>query len=181
MTYTIVSQDLLILYGLIALFIYDPLSPPRAEIVAQYATLRRRIPGAVQSPAVFGIAWTALYLLMATSVFLLYLERADVRPWTAYAAFGVVGGMVATSKLWTLLFFGLPRSVGPGAAHALALADWAVLLACVVCYIVFTALADPAYPAGCIAPPLLMAPTLLWLIYAGYLNAAALAVDLKWM
>lgn len=174
-------QDLLVLYGMFVLFFYDPLSPPRDQIISQYTTIKRRIPWAVQNPAIFGIAWFILYVLMSISLFLLYLERADIRPWTAYAAFGMVGGILAASKVWTTLFFALPKTMSSTTAHALALLDWLLLLICVVCYVVFTALADPSYPIGCILPPLLMVPTILWLLFAGYLNTAALAIDLKWI
>lgn len=177
MAYTIVPHDLLILYGLLALFFYDPLSPPRDRMETHYQSLKRRIPGAVQNAAVFGIAWSLLYTCMAVSVFMLYLERADLYTWVAYANFALTGAILLTTKAWTPLFFASPRVLAPATAHGLALLDWLALLVCVICYIVFAALGDPAYAAGCIVPPILMAPTLLWLLYAGYLNAAALALD----
>lgn len=177
MTFSMLPQDVLVLYGLLALFFFDPLSPPRDVIQAQYQSYKRRIPGAVQQAAVFGIVWGALYACMAVSAFLLYLERADIRLWIAYANLGLIGVMLITTKAWTALFFASPRLIRPGTAHALALIDWFLLCVSVVCYIVFAALGDPSYVPGCVVPAILMAPVLLWLLYAGYLNAAILAMD----
>jgi len=103
---------------------------------------------------VFGPAWTALYLLMGVSLFLL-LHRGlhDANARAALALFSVQLGL---NILWSVVFFGM-RSPAGGAIEITIL--WgAILLAGLSLYRV-------SRPAG-----LLFVPYLLWVTFAAVLN-----------
>lgn len=105
-------------------------------------------------PAVFPIAWTALYLMMGTASYLVYVAPASApikeRALTVYAV------QLLLNFFWPILFFNLELY--------LAAFIWLVLLwlAIALCAGLFAHI-SPA--AGW-----LLLPYLLWTAFAGYLN-----------
>ena len=103
---------------------------------------------------VFGPVWTLLFALMGIAVFLVW-QRAgrDKRSKTALSAFVV---QLALNVLWSILFFGMHNPVA-------AFVDIVILwLAIVWTIAAFWKLSRPA--------AWLMAPYLLWVSFAAYLN-----------
>ena len=169
-------QDVLVLIGLLLACIYDPFSAYVSY--TSYEILKKKIAGAPQRGMIFGLVWYVLYALLATSVFLVYLERNSIREWVAYAEFGLFGAILFLTKVWSPLFFGFtsftsPRKQ-PTLPYALALLDIVLLIVCVICYMTFSIVAYASFDAFFLAPALLMLPMLIWLAFASYLNGAAL-------
>jgi tryptophan-rich sensory protein len=146
----------------------------------------------VQNPIYFGLVWYTLYLFIATAVFLIFLERASLHEWVAYAEFSLFAVIVITIYAWTPLFFGLhdylqglattkgkknASSVPPSTAHLLAFIDLLMLLIALTCFMFFAIFGDPSYSTGYWIPALLMGPVIAWVTYAGYLNLAAMVVS----
>jgi len=104
--------------------------------------------------AVFGPAWTVLYLLMGVAFFLVWRRAAD-DPLArfAMAAFGV---QLALNLAWSLLFFGLHSPL-------LGLVDIALLWLAILITIVYFFRVSTA--AG-----VLMLPYILWVTFAAALN-----------
>jgi tryptophan-rich sensory protein len=103
---------------------------------------------------VFAPVWTALYALMGVAAFLVWkkgLGRPGVR-----AALALFGAQLALNVSWSAVFFGLRA---PGGAFAVIALLWAAILATIVA---FGRLSRPA--------AWLLAPYLLWVSFAGYLN-----------
>ena len=105
---------------------------------------------------VFPVVWTVLYLMMGTASFLVW--RSQERGYTAGAPLELYGLQLAAGLLWTVVFFS-------GRRYALAF-FWLVLYWLLA---FFTAL---SFAKRSRAAGWLMAPYLLWLTFAGYLNFA---------
>jgi len=105
---------------------------------------------------VFPVVWTVLYLMMGTASFLVW--RSQERGCTAGAPLELYGVQLASGLLWTVVFFS-------GRRYALAF-FWLVLYWLLA---LFTAL---SFAKRSRAAGWLMAPYLLWLTFAGYLNFA---------
>lgn len=105
----------------------------------------------------FGIVWTVLYVMIATSGYLAWRAGADRR------ALGWWGGQMALNLAWSVVFFGL-RS--PGLAMAVI-----VLLAVAITWTI-RAFARVDRPAAW-----LLAPYLGWVVFAATLNAAIVVLN----
>lgn len=106
---------------------------------------------------VFGPAWTALYVMMAVSAWLVWRR---VGFGTAIAVFGVQLGL---NFLWTALFFGMRR---PDLALCELILLWLTILACILLF-------APVSPWAA----LLLLPYLAWTGFAGFLNLAILRLN----
>jgi tryptophan-rich sensory protein len=104
---------------------------------------------------IFGPVWTALYAMMATAAWLVWMKRGFADAQLPLALFGL---QLALNAAWSVLFFGLRN---PG----LALVDigllWAAILATLLA---FRPISLPA--------ALLLAPYLVWVSFAAVLNHA---------
>ena len=102
---------------------------------------------------VFPVAWSALFVLMGVAAYLVWMRDSTGRN----GALALYGLQLALNFCWTLIFFNLQN-------HALAffwlLLLWLVILLCTLRFFKET----PA--AGW-----LMVPYLIWVAFAGYLNA----------
>jgi uncharacterized membrane protein (DUF485 family) len=67
--------------------------------------------------------------------------------------------------------------IPPVTAYLLAFIDTLILLIALFCFVFFSIFGDPSYNAGYWVPALLMAPVIGWVIFAAYLNLAAMVVD----
>lgn len=116
-----------------------------------YATLQK--PSFQPAAGLFAPVWTALYLLMAVSVWRVW-KRPTSRARTV--ALGLWAVQLALNAQWSWLFFGLhhPRA---------ALADLCALLLAVLGYSWASARTD-TWAAG------MMGPYVAWLLFAGLLN-----------
>ena len=105
--------------------------------------------------AVFPVVWTTLFLLMGISAYLVTMKRSDgLKSFDLPAVYWI---QLIVNFIWPLIFFNL-------AIDGLALA-WLILLIILVIYMIFQ-FHDITPAAGW-----LQVPYLLWLIFAGYLNA----------
>ncbi len=125
-----------------------------SAIPTWYDTLQKP---ALNPPAwVFGPVWTVLYALMGIAAFLVWhagLHRKKVK--VALAIFGI---QLVLNALWSVIFFGLHSPLG-------ALIDIIFLLAFVIeTMILFYGISRWA--------AILLAPYLLWLGFAWYLNCS---------
>lgn len=103
---------------------------------------------------VFGPVWTLLYALMGTAAFLIWkkgLDRSDVR-----IALGIFAVQLILNTLWSMIFFGLQS---PGGAVVAIVVLWLAIVATIVAF------AKISRPAAW-----LLAPYILWVTFAGYLN-----------
>jgi len=112
---------------------------------------------ALNPPAwVFGPVWTTLFVLMGISAFLIWkkgLDRKDVK-----IALGIFLGQLMLNTLWSIIFFGL-HSLGGALVEIVFL--W---LAILLTIIAFAKISKPA--------AWLLAPYILWVSFAMYLNYA---------
>src|SRR6516162_7978232 len=115
-----------------------------------YPTLHK--PAVPPSAWLFGPVWTALYVLMAISAWLIWREYG----WGARAALLIFFAQLALNLGWSGMFFGARL---PGAALAEIVILW---LAVTFNLIVFWFLKA--------ASAFLLFPYLLWVTYAGYMN-----------
>lgn len=105
--------------------------------------------------AVFPVVWTTLFLLMGISAYLVTMKRSDgLKSFDLPAVYWI---QLIVNFIWPLIFFNL-------AIYGIALA-WLILLIIRVIYMIFQ-FHDITPAAGW-----LQVPYLLWLIFAGYLNA----------
>lgn len=105
---------------------------------------------------VFGPVWTTLYALMGIAAFLVWkkgLDRKNVR-----IALGAFIGQLILNTLWSILFFGL-QSLGGALVEIVFL--WLAILATIIAF--FNISKTAAW---------LLAPYLLWVSFAAYLNFA---------
>jgi tryptophan-rich sensory protein len=117
-----------------------------------FRELRR--PAGTPPPAVFGPAWTVLYLLMAVAAWLVWREGLTRR--TALAL-GLFAAQLALNFAWSLIFFGQQRV---GAALIEIAVLWIFILATIV-----------AFWRVRTAAGVLLVPYLAWVSFAGCLNA----------
>jgi tryptophan-rich sensory protein len=113
-----------------------------------------RKPAGTPPPAVFGPAWTVLYLLMGIAAWLVWREGITRK--TA-VALGLFAAQLALNFAWSLIFFGQQR-IG------IALVEIAVLWLFILATIVAFWRVRPAAGA-------LLLPYLAWVGFAAYLNA----------
>lgn len=124
-----------------------------ASVRTWYPTLRKPV---WNPPArLFGPVWSALYLMMAVAVWLVWRDRDTADVATALGSFAV---QLALNVLWSVLFFGLRRQ---GAALLEIVVLWAAILATAVAF-------WPIAPIGA----LLLLPYLAWVTFAATLNGA---------
>ena len=101
------------------------------------------------------VVWTTLFLLMGISAYLVTMKRSDgLKSYDIPAVYWI---QLIVNFIWPLIFFNL-------AIYGIALA-WLILLIILVIYMIFQ-FHDITPAAGW-----LQVPYLLWLIFAGYLNA----------
>ena len=122
------------------------------DFVSYFRDLRK--PPATPPPAVFGPAWTILYLLMAVAAWLVWREGLTRR--TALAL-GLFAAQLTLNFAWSLIFFGQHRA---GAALLEIAVLWLVILATIIAFW----RVRPAAAA-------LLVPYLGWVSFAAYLNA----------
>ena len=112
---------------------------------------------ALNPPAwVFGPVWTTLFALIGIATCLVWkkgLHRKDVR-----IALGIYIGQLILNTLWSIIFFGMRN---PGGALIEILFLWFAILATIVA---FAKISKPA--------AWLLAPYILWVSFAMYLNYA---------
>ncbi len=126
-------------------------SIPTAKSVRDWYPRLRKPPGTPPS-WVFGPVWTTLYVLMAVSAWLVWRQYG----WGARAALLIFAAQLALNLAWSGIFFGA-RQIGCAFAEIVIL--WLAILFNIVIF----------YPLDSIAAWLL-APYLLWVTYASYLN-----------
>lgn len=110
---------------------------------------------------IFGPVWTVLYVLMGIAAFLVWKKgwgRKGVK--TALAVFA---GQLALNALWSIIFFGLRNPAGALINIAFL---WLAILATIVA---FAKISKPA--------AWLLAPYILWVSFAAYLNFAILMLN----
>ena len=126
-------------------------SVPTARSVRDwYPALRK--PAGTPPTWVFGPVWTALYVLMAISAWLVWLQYG----WGARAALSIFVAQLALNFAWSGIFFGA-RLLGPALAEIVIL--WLAILFTIFIFYRLSAVA--AY---------LLVPYFLWVTYASYLN-----------
>lgn len=124
-----------------------------------YATLAKP---ALNPPSwVFGPVWTTLFALMGIAAFLVWRKGTHRR--NIKIALGIFGVQLALNTLWSILFFGMQN---PGVALVEITLLW---LAIVATIIAFARISRPA--------AWLLAPYILWVSFAAYLNYAIWAVN----
>jgi tryptophan-rich sensory protein len=110
---------------------------------------------ALNPPAwVFGPVWTTLYALMGIAAFIIWkkgLERREVK-----IALSIFIGQLALNTLWSIIFFGFHS---PGGAFLEIIFLWLAILATIIA---FAKISRPAV--------WLLAPYILWVSFAVYLN-----------
>lgn len=110
---------------------------------------------------VFGPVWTTLYALMGIAAFLIWkkgLERRDVK-----IALGIFLVQLALNALWSIIFFGL-RS--PGGAFIEIIFLWLAIVAAIIAFLKISK-----------AAAWLLAPYILWVSFAAYLNYAIYSLN----
>jgi translocator protein len=126
----------------------------RPNLDGWYADLAK--PAFTPPKRVFGPVWTTLYLLMGASNYL--VNRADATAGAKRAANARSGLQLGLNALWSILFFGR-RSPAAALIEIVALAT-----AIALTVVAFARVSKPA--------ALLLAPYLLWTLFAAALNAA---------
>lgn len=117
-----------------------------------YAKLAR--PALAPPNWIFAPVWTTLFVLMGISAFLIWqkgLERREVK--TALTIFAI---QLALNVLWSVLFFGLHS---PGFAFIEIIILWLAILTSIITFVKISKVAA-----------WLLAPYILWVSFAGYLN-----------
>lgn len=113
------------------------------------------VKSALNPPAwVFGPVWTTLFVFMGIAAFLVWkkgLDRRDVK-----IALSIFLGQLVLNALWSIIFFGLHS---PGGAFIEVIFLWLAILATII---VFAKISKAA--------AWLLAPYILWVSFAGYLN-----------
>lgn len=102
---------------------------------------------------IFGPVWTALYLMMAMSAWLVWREQSWSGAKLPLVLFGI---QLALNVAWSGIFFGM-RAIGPAFAEVLLL--WTMTIATTVAF----------YPISLLAAWLLI-PYIAWVAFASYLN-----------
>lgn len=116
-----------------------------------YLTLEKP---ALNPPAwVFGPVWTMLFLLMGYALYLVWTDESGKRRTLAYLVFGI---QMILNILWSIIFFGLHS---PGGALFEMIFLWLAILATIIAFAKISRTAA-----------WLLAPYILWVSFAGYLN-----------
>lgn len=116
---------------------------------------------ALNPPAwIFGPVWTTLFLLMGYALYLVWKDESGKNKRLAYWAFGI---QMVLNALWSIIFFGLHS---PGGALLEMIFLWLAILATII---TFAKISKPA--------AWLLAPYILWVSFAGYLNFAIWALN----
>lgn len=119
-----------------------------------YATLEKP---ALQPPAwLFGPVWTILYVLMGVAAFLVWRNGWAHRKAKVALMFFFV--QLVLNALWSIIFFGLHS---PGGALVEMAFLWVAIVATIVAFARVSAIAS-----------WLLAPYLIWVSFAAYLNYA---------
>lgn len=109
---------------------------------------------------VFGPVWTTLFLLMGIAAFLIWSSYAKAADGQAKGrikmALGIFLGQLALNTLWSVIFFGLHF---PGAAFVEIIFLWLTIFATII-----------AFGRISKSAAWLLAPYILWVTFAGYLN-----------
>lgn len=108
----------------------------------------------------FGPAWSVLYVLVAISLYLVWMSNTNKSKQAAYRVFAI---QLALNTAWSIVFFGLQL---PWAAVGVIV----VLLASILANIAFF------YPQSKLAAALLI-PYALWVTYAMALNIGVAALN----
>lgn len=103
---------------------------------------------------VFGPVWTTLFLLMGIALYVVWMERSDMR--RRRRAVTIFSVQLVLNIMWSMLFFGLQN---PVAAFIEIIALWCAILATIVSF----------YKVKHLAAWLLI-PYILWVSFASYLN-----------
>jgi len=132
--------------------------------------LRPVVPGAPPGWA-FGAAWSILYICIFVSAFLAWAYRCKFSKDSIYnATLAMFVINIIANQIWTALFFG-------AANFLLAFLDLAVIFFTALAYAILIFCAGSGVALTFAA--WLMVPYLLWLLYAGYINAAAIYIQSK--
>ncbi|MFH0988031.1 MAG: TspO/MBR family protein [Parcubacteria group bacterium] len=138
------------LAGIIGSFFTTPAIP------TWYATLTRP---ALNPPSwIFGPVWTVLYVLMGISLFLVWNRAIQGKEGEKKTAIVLFGAQLILNALWSILFFGLHSAM---AAFVEMIFLWLAILATMIA---FARISKPA--------ALLLAPYIIWVSFAAYLNFA---------
>lgn len=117
---------------------------------------------ALNPPAwVFGPVWVTLFALMGIAAFLIWekgVERKDVK-----IALGLFMGQLVLNTLWSIVFFGLQS---PGGALIEIGFLWLAIVATIIAFSKISKVAA-----------WLLAPYILWVSFAAYLNYAIWALN----
>lgn len=103
---------------------------------------------------VFAPVWTTLYLLMGIAAYLVYRHLGDAAG--AQAALWVFVLQLALNVLWSIIFFGLHS---PAGGFAVIVLLWLAILWTIILFMPIST-----------AAAWLLAPYLLWVTFASYLN-----------
>ena len=122
-----------------------------SSVKTWYAELHR--PAWTPPNWIFGPVWTALYLMMAISAWLVWREWSWSASRFALTLFGI---QLALNILWSIVFFGWRK---PGPAFGEILLLWMMIIATAVAF----------YPLSLLAAWLLL-PYIAWVAFASYLN-----------
>lgn len=122
------------------------------SIPTWYATLNK--PAFSPPNALFALVWTALYLMMALAVFLVWRKGIQ----SDFVSLGLIvfGIQLVLNTLWSVLFFGLRL---PGTAFIEIVFLWLAILATII---IFRKVSPVA--------AWLMVPYILWVSFAAVLN-----------
>lgn len=113
---------------------------------------------------VFAPVWTLLYTLMGIAAYLVW--RAGSSRKVVRVALGIYGVQLALNALWSIIFFGLPGLSIAGVNNlGLAFAEIILLVLAIAATIV-------AFWRISRLASMLLAPYLLWVLFASYLNGA---------
>ncbi|MFC7044205.1 TspO/MBR family protein [Halobacteriaceae archaeon GCM10025711] len=132
----------------------SPAFVTRTGLSTWYVALNR--PAFTPPNWVFGPVWTFLFFLLGVAVYLVWRDGRGTR--AGRIALGAFVGQFALNVAWTLAFFG-QQSIGGGLVVIAAL--WLAIAATVV-----------AFARVHRGAALLLVPYLLWVSFAGVLNAA---------
>jgi len=104
---------------------------------------------------VFGPVWTTLFLLMGYALYLVWTSESKKGKRLAYWVFGI---QMVLNTLWSIIFFGLHS---PGGALFEMIFLWLAIVATIIAFAKISKTAA-----------WLLAPYILWVSFAGYLNYA---------
>jgi tryptophan-rich sensory protein len=117
---------------------------------------------ALNPPAwVFGPVWTTLFLLIGYALYLIWTDASGKNKRLAYGSFVI---QMVLNMLWSFIFFGLHS---PGGALIEIVFLWLAILATIIAFVKISRLAA-----------WLLAPYILWVSFAGYLNWAIWTLNL---